>query len=98
MARVQFEHVYKRFGKVEVVHDINLDVKDHEFLVLVGPSGCGKSTCLRMIAGLEDATEGEIRIGERVVNTVDQKDRDLAMVIHTYAIYPSMTVLVIMDY
>ena len=59
MARVQFNHVYKRFGNVEVVHDINLDIQDKEFLVLVGPSGCGKSTCLRMIAGLEEASEGE---------------------------------------
>ncbi|HLH60480.1 MAG TPA: sn-glycerol-3-phosphate ABC transporter ATP-binding protein UgpC [Ktedonobacteraceae bacterium] len=92
MARVAFEHVYKRFGKVEVVHDINLDIKDKEFLVLVGPSGCGKSTCLRMIAGLEDATEGLIYIGDRVVNNVDPKDRDIAMVFQNYALYPHMTV------
>ncbi len=92
MARVQFEHVYKRFGKVEIVHDINIDIMDHEFLVLVGPSGCGKSTCLRMIAGLEDITEGEIRIGDRVVNNVDPKDRDIAMVFQNYALYPHMTV------
>src|SRR5258708_37925240 len=80
MARVQFEHVYKRFNKVEVVHDINLDIKDKEFLVLVGPSGCGKSTCLRMVAGLEELTEGEIFIGDRLVNNVPPKDRDIAMV------------------
>jgi multiple sugar transport system ATP-binding protein len=92
MARVQFDHVYKRFGKVEVVHDINIDIKDHEFLVLVGPSGCGKSTCLRMIAGLEDISEGEVRIGDRVVNNVDPKDRDIAMVFQNYALYPHMTV------
>src|SRR5437660_10500986 len=92
MARVQFDHVYKRFGKVEVVHDINLDVLDKEFLVLVGPSGCGKSTCLRMVAGLEEATEGEISIGDRVVNGVDPKDRDIAMVFQNYALYPHMTV------
>ena len=92
MARVKFEHVYKRFGKVEVVHDINLDVKDKEFLVLVGPSGCGKSTCLRMVAGLEEATEGEISIGDRVVNNVDPKDRDIAMVFQNYALYPHMSV------
>ena len=92
MARVLFDHVYKRFGKVEVVHDINLDIKDKEFLVLVGPSGCGKSTCLRMIAGLEDVTEGELYIGERVVNGVDPKDRDIAMVFQNYALYPHMTV------
>src|SRR6266849_1985713 len=92
MARVLFEHVFKRFGKVEVVHDINLDVKDKEFLVLVGPSGCGKSTCLRMIAGLEDVSEGELYIGERVVNGVDPKDRDIAMVFQNYALYPHMSV------
>lgn len=92
MARVQFEHVFKRFNKVEVVHDINLDIQDREFLVLVGPSGCGKSTCLRMIAGLEEPTEGEIYIGDRLVNGVDPKDRDIAMVFQNYALYPHMTV------
>jgi multiple sugar transport system ATP-binding protein len=92
MARVLFDHVYKRFGKVEVVHDINLDIKDKEFLVLVGPSGCGKSTCLRMIAGLEEITEGELYIGDRIVNGVDPKDRDIAMVFQNYALYPHMTV------
>ena len=92
MARVQFEHVYKRFDKVEVVHDINIDIKDKEFLVLVGPSGCGKSTCLRMVAGLEEATEGDISIGDRIVNDVDPKDRDIAMVFQNYALYPHMTV------
>jgi multiple sugar transport system ATP-binding protein len=92
MARVKFEHVYKRFNKVEVVHDINLDIKDKEFLVLVGPSGCGKSTCLRMVAGLEDLTEGEIYIGEKLVNGVPPKDRDIAMVFQNYALYPHMSV------
>jgi multiple sugar transport system ATP-binding protein len=92
MARVLFEHVFKRFGKVEIVHDINLDVKDKEFLVLVGPSGCGKSTCLRMVAGLEDLTEGDIYIGERIVNGVAPKDRDIAMVFQNYALYPHMSV------
>ncbi len=92
MARVQFDHVYKRFGKVEVVHDINLDIKDKEFLVLVGPSGCGKSTCLRMVAGLEDVSEGDISIGDRIVNGMDPKDRDIAMVFQNYALYPHMTV------
>src|SRR2546423_8564149 len=92
MARVQFEHVYKRFNKVEIVHDINLDIKDKEFLVLVGPSGCGKSTCLRMVAGLEELSEGDIRIGERVVNGVPPKDRDIAMVFQNYALYPHMSV------
>ncbi len=92
MARVLFDHVYKRFNKVEVVHDINLDIKDKEFLVLVGPSGCGKSTCLRMVAGLEDLSEGEIFIGERLVNGVAPKDRDIAMVFQNYALYPHMSV------
>jgi multiple sugar transport system ATP-binding protein len=92
MAGVKFEHVYKRFGKVEVVHDITMDIKDKEFLVLVGPSGCGKSTCLRMIAGLEEASEGEISIGDKVVNNVDPKDRDIAMVFQNYALYPHMSV------
>jgi len=92
MARVQFEHIYKRFGKVEIVHDVSIDIKDKEFLVLVGPSGCGKSTCLRMVAGLEEPSEGDISIGERVVNGVDPKDRDIAMVFQNYALYPHMTV------
>jgi multiple sugar transport system ATP-binding protein len=92
MARVLFEHVYKRFGNVEVVHDINMDIIDKEFLVLVGPSGCGKSTCLRMVAGLEDVSEGEISIGDRVVNNLDPKDRDIAMVFQNYALYPHMSV------
>src|SRR5512142_1171444 len=92
MARVQFNSVYKRFGKVEVVRDINLDIKDQEFMVFVGPSGCGKSTCLRMIAGLEEPSEGEIYIGDRVVNGVDPKDRDIAMVFQNYALYPHMSV------
>jgi len=92
MARVQFNHVYKNFNKTEVVHDINLDIADKEFLVLVGPSGCGKSTCLRMIAGLEDVTDGDIIIGDRVVNGIDPKDRNIAMVFQNYALYPHMTV------
>jgi multiple sugar transport system ATP-binding protein len=92
MARVQFQHVYKRFNKTEVVQNINLDIEDKEFLVLVGPSGCGKSTCLRMVAGLEDVSEGEIIIGDRVVNGIDPKDRNIAMVFQNYALYPHMTV------
>lgn len=92
MARVQFEHVYKRFGKVDIVCDINLDIQDKEFLVLVGPSGCGKSTCLRMVAGLEEPTEGKILIGDRLANGIDPKDRDIAMVFQNYALYPHMTV------
>ncbi len=92
MARVQFDHVYKRFNNVEVVQDINLDIKDKEFLVLVGPSGCGKSTCLRMVAGLEELTEGQILIGDKVVNGTPPKDRDIAMVFQNYALYPHMSV------
>jgi multiple sugar transport system ATP-binding protein len=92
MARVLFDHVYKRFNKVEIVHDINLDIHDKEFLVLVGPSGCGKSTCLRMVAGLEELSEGQLYIGDRVVNGVAPKDRDIAMVFQNYALYPHMSV------
>ncbi|MDQ2716104.1 MAG: sn-glycerol-3-phosphate ABC transporter ATP-binding protein UgpC [Chloroflexota bacterium] len=92
MARVRFEHIYKHFGTVEVVRDINLEVEDQEFLVLVGPSGCGKSTLLRMVAGLEEANEGNIFIGDRLVNGVDPKDRDIAMVFQNYALYPHMNV------
>ncbi len=92
MASVSFEHVYKRFNKVEVVHDITFKIRDQEFLVLVGPSGCGKSTCLRMIAGLEEASEGIIKIGDRIVNHLPPKDRDIAMVFQNYALYPHMNV------
>src|SRR5215472_10155674 len=92
MARVQLAHVYKRFNKIDVVNNINLDIRDKEFLVLVGPSGCGKSTCLRMVAGLEDVSEGEIYIGDRLVNDVAPQDRDIAMVFQNYALYPHMTV------
>ena len=92
MASVRFEHIYKRFNKVEVVHDINLTIRDQEFMVLVGPSGCGKTTCLRMIAGLEEATDGLVWIGDRVVNGLEPKDRDIAMVFQNYALYPHMNV------
>jgi multiple sugar transport system ATP-binding protein len=92
MGRVALEHVSKRFGEVTAVDDLSLDVADEEFLVLLGPSGCGKSTALRMIAGLEEPTEGTITIGERVVNDVEAKDRDIAMVFQSYALYPHMTV------
>src|SRR2546423_2761342 len=93
MASVTFDHVSKRFsGGTLAVKDSSLDVKDTEFMVLVGPSGCGKSTCLRMLAGLEEISEGEIRIGERVVNEVPPRDRDIAMVFQSYALYPHMTV------
>ena len=92
MASVTFKNVTKRFGDVEAVSNLSLDVKDKEFLVLVGPSGCGKSTSLRMLAGLEEISDGEILIGERVVNNVAPKDRDIAMVFQSYALYPHMTV------
>ncbi len=92
MASVTYDHATKRFGDVIAVNNLNLDVADKEFLVLVGPSGCGKSTGLRMLAGLEEITEGEIRIGDRVVNDVPPKDRDIAMVFQSYALYPHMSV------
>ncbi len=93
MARVQLEHVDKIYdGAFKVVHDFNLDIADGEFIVLVGPSGCGKSTTLRMVAGLEDISAGTIKIGERIVNDVTPKDRDIAMVFQNYALYPHMTV------
>jgi multiple sugar transport system ATP-binding protein len=92
MATVTFDHVTKKFGDVFAVNDLSLQVKDEEFLVLVGPSGCGKTTALRMIAGLEEQTSGDIYIGERLVNDVAPKDRDIAMVFQNYALYPHMSV------
>src|SRR5258705_12992825 len=92
MASVTFDHVYKRFGSVTAVRDLSIDAPDKEFLVLVGPSGSGKSTALRMLAGLDEISEGEIRIGDRVVNNIAPKDRDVAMVFQSYALYPHMTV------
>ncbi len=93
MASITFKHVKKIYpGNVVVVPDLNLEIKDKEFIILVGPSGCGKSTTLRMIAGLEDVSEGELYIGDRVVNDVAPKDRDIAMVFQNYALYPHMTV------
>lgn len=92
MASVTYNHVWKRYGDVEVLKDVQLEINDKEFLVLVGPSGCGKSTALRCLAGLEEITEGEILIGDRVVNDVSPKDRDIAMVFQSYALYPHMTV------
>jgi multiple sugar transport system ATP-binding protein len=93
MSSVTYDHVVKRYtSDVTVVKDLNVDIKDQEFMVLVGPSGCGKSTALRMLAGLESITEGQIRIGDRVVNDVAAKDRDIAMVFQSYALYPHMTV------
>ncbi|MEP7286213.1 MAG: sn-glycerol-3-phosphate ABC transporter ATP-binding protein UgpC [Chloroflexota bacterium] len=93
MASVSFRHVFKRYtGDVVAVKDLNIEVADKEFLVLVGPSGCGKSTSLRMLAGLEEISDGEIWIGDRVVNNVAPKDRDIAMVFQSYALYPHMSV------
>ena len=93
MASVSFKNVWKRYaGDVVAVKDLNIEVADKEFLVLVGPSGCGKSTSLRMLAGLEEISEGEIWIGDRLVNNVAPKDRDIAMVFQSYALYPHMTV------
>ena len=92
MAAVAFHEIQKSFGKTRVLHGISLDIADGEFVVLVGPSGCGKSTLLRMLAGLEDITGGTIAIDGRVVNDLDSKDRDIAMVFQSYALYPHMTV------
>ncbi len=92
MASVSVEAVRKRYGALEVVHGIDIKIPDGEFVVLVGPSGCGKSTLLRMIAGLEEISGGVIRIGDRVVNDIPSKDRDIAMVFQNYALYPHMTV------
>jgi multiple sugar transport system ATP-binding protein len=92
MAEVVFDKVTKRYGDVMVIEDLDLEIRDREFMVLVGPSGCGKSTALRMIAGLEEISAGTISIGGRVVNELAPKDRDIAMVFQSYALYPHMTV------
>jgi multiple sugar transport system ATP-binding protein len=93
MAEIALEHITKRYGDgYEAVKDLDLDVRDGEFMILVGPSGCGKSTALRMVAGLEDITTGELRVGGQVVNDRAPKDRDIAMVFQNYALYPHMTV------
>ena len=89
---VIFRNIGKRYGAVSVLRHFNLDIHEHEFMVLVGPSGCGKTTALRLIAGLEEVSEGELLIGGRVMNTVAPKDRDVAMVFQNYALYPQMTV------
>ena len=93
MASVSLQHIYKVYaGGVTAVSDFNLDIKDKEFIVLVGPSGCGKSTTLRMVAGLEEISDGELYIGDKLVNDVAPKDRDIAMVFQNYALYPHMTI------
>ena len=93
MAELSLKHIDKVYdNNVQAVFDFNLDIKDKEFIVFVGPSGCGKSTTLRMIAGLEDITAGELSIDGKVVNDVEPKDRDIAMVFQSYALYPHMSV------
>lgn len=92
MASVTYDHVWKKFGDFTALNDLNIEIKDKEFLVLVGPSGCGKTTALRCLAGLEEVSSGKILIGDRVVNDVPPKDRDIAMVFQSYALYPHMTV------
>ena len=99
MAGLTFKNIYKIYdGDVTAVEDFNLEIKDEEFIVFVGPSGCGKSTTLRMVAGLEDISKGELYIGDRLVNNVEPKDRDIAMVFQNYALYPQMTVRENMSY
>ncbi len=92
MASVTIQNVEKTFGSLKVIHGVNIEVREHEFVVLVGPSGCGKSTLLRMIAGLETISAGEITIGKKVVNNVPPRDRDIAMVFQNYALYPHMSI------
>jgi multiple sugar transport system ATP-binding protein len=92
MASVTFQNINKKFGDLTIIKNLNIEVQDKEFLVLVGPSGCGKTTALRLLAGLEEVTEGEIKIGDRVVNDVAPKDRDIAMVFQSYALYPHLSV------
>jgi multiple sugar transport system ATP-binding protein len=92
MASVSFRNIEKSFGKIKIIHGISFDISDGEFVVLVGPSGCGKSTLLRMLAGLEEITAGDIAIDDKIINDLDSKDRDIAMVFQSYALYPHMTV------
>ena len=92
MAEIQLKGVCKRWGSFVGVDDFNLTIADEEFLVLLGPSGCGKTTTMRMVAGLEDVTEGQIVIDGQVVNDLDPKDRDVAMVFQSYGLYPNMNV------
>ena len=92
MARIQLKNIAKRWGASTAVEPMSLDIADGEFLVLLGPSGCGKTTTMRMVAGLEDPSEGEVWIGDRCVNQLEPKDRDVAMVFQSYGLYPHMTV------
>lgn len=92
MASVTYEHVWKKFGDFTALNDLNIEIRDKEFLVLVGPSGCGKTTALRCLAGLEEVSDGQVFIGDTVVNDIAPKDRDIAMVFQSYALYPHMTV------
>ncbi|EGN43363.1 hypothetical protein HMPREF0991_03350 [Lachnospiraceae bacterium 2_1_58FAA] len=99
MAEIQLKHVYKKYeDKVVAVQDFNLKIKDQEFVIFVGPSGCGKSTTLRMIAGLEEISDGELLIDGKMMNQVQSCDRDIAMVFQNYALYPHMTVFENMAY
>ncbi len=92
MSGLKLNDVFKRYGATEVIHGVSFDIEDGEFCVFVGPSGCGKSTLLRMVAGLEDISDGTIAIGDRVVNNIDASERGVAMVFQSYALYPHMTV------
>src|SRR6186713_3740497 len=92
MASVMYKNISKKFGDLTIIKNLNIEVQDKEFLVLVGPSGCGKTTALRLLAGLEEITDGSIYIGDRRVNDVAPKDRDIAMVFQSYALYPHMSV------
>ncbi len=89
MAKIKFDNLKKSYGKVDVIHGISMDIDNGELIVVVGPSGCGKSTLLRMVAGLEKITEGTVTIGERVVNDLEPRERDIAMVFQNYALYPA---------
>src|SRR6187431_616291 len=92
MADITLRNLKKAYGRNAVLHGLDLDIRDGEFVALVGPSGCGKSTLLRMIAGLEDVSSGEVRLGDRIINDVPPRDRDIAMVFQNYALYPHMNV------
>src|SRR5210317_883614 len=98
MGSINLKNLKKSFGKTEVIHDLSIDVKDGELIVIVGPSGCGKSTLLRMVAGLEDANEGNILIDNKKVNELEPMERNIAMVFQNYALYPHMTVFENMAY